>query len=322
MSRTDRPRVSVIVPCHNAAPWLPEALESAAAQTLAPDEIIVIDDASADGSAGLARTWGEAVSIPVIVEQVVAHNAASARNVGARRARGDWLAFLDADDRWYPHHLERAWALLREGTDEAFLARCDFMSAEGDMLPGDEEAPRSRGSGLTAHDYVRLVARHGWCFAHCTVLYAKRRFMEAGGYDPSQVRRHDIDLWLRLIADSTWSYDDRVHATHRVETPGGISRKVTEACWYSFRATLRNAPRLPYPETQSLVRWQAFKAINSAWTDGTRAERRRVTREAWPHLAPKWRLALAPLRPWPFVYRLLNLVRRRVLGIRFRKEPA
>jgi glycosyltransferase involved in cell wall biosynthesis len=314
-------QISVIIPCHNASLWVSEALDSVAEQTLSPAEIIVVDDASEDGTSEVVLDWAASSSLPVVLERVDKRNAAAARNVGARRARGDWLALLDADDRWYPDHLERARELLSDCEDAAFLARCDFMRPSGEMQPPADEAPRSTGCGLTAHDYVRLVAHKGWCFAHCTVLYERARFLETGGYDPAQVRRHDIDLWLRIIAESTWTYDARVHATHRVDTPGGISRKVTEACWYSFRAILRNREALPFEETGQLIRWQAFKAINSAWTDGTRAERRRVTREAWPHLPLRWKLALTPLRPWPAVYRGLNLLRRAVLGIKVANEP-
>ncbi len=87
-------KVSVIVPCLNAERFLHASLLSVAAQTLAPYEVIVIDDGSTDRSVDIVK------SLPMDVRLLRAHRrgGAGARNLGLRAARGDWLAFLDADD--------------------------------------------------------------------------------------------------------------------------------------------------------------------------------------------------------------------------------
>lgn len=97
------PTVSCIIPVYNGERFLAEGIESLLAQTRPPDEIIVVDDGSTDGSADVARSFGDRVRY---VHQENAGPAA-ARNRGIREATGDFISFLDADDLWEPTKLER-----------------------------------------------------------------------------------------------------------------------------------------------------------------------------------------------------------------------
>lgn len=104
------PLVSLIIPCHNAAPWLALALESALAQTWPRKEIIVVNDGSSDDSLLIARSF-EPRGVRVI-DQANA-GASAARNAGLRLATGDFIQFLDADDLLSPRKIELQLALLR-----------------------------------------------------------------------------------------------------------------------------------------------------------------------------------------------------------------
>jgi glycosyltransferase involved in cell wall biosynthesis len=98
--------VSVIVPARDAERFIAEALESICAQTVAPLEVIVVDDASSDRTPRIAALAGA---------KVIAHGSgrpAAARNAGIAAARGRLVAFLDADDRWRPTKLERQLSIL------------------------------------------------------------------------------------------------------------------------------------------------------------------------------------------------------------------
>ncbi len=101
--------VSVIIPVYNGAQFLAEAIESVRAQTIRPLEIIVVDDGSEDDSAAVARGFAGARCLRQPHE-----GAAAARNRGAADARGEFLAFLDADDLWTPDKLQRQMALMKE----------------------------------------------------------------------------------------------------------------------------------------------------------------------------------------------------------------
>ncbi len=96
------PYVSVVIPCYNAAPFLRETLDSALNQTHPPMEVIVVDDGSTDNSAAIAESYGS----PVRVIRQKNQGESVARNRGIDEAKGDWIAFLDADDIWMQDKLE------------------------------------------------------------------------------------------------------------------------------------------------------------------------------------------------------------------------
>jgi glycosyltransferase involved in cell wall biosynthesis len=105
-----RPVISVIVPAYNYGRFLRECLDSVFVQTFRDIEVIVIDDGSTDDTPGIL----ESVSEPRLKHFRIPNGGISgARNAGLRRAPGEFVAFLDADDRWRPHKLETELAMLR-----------------------------------------------------------------------------------------------------------------------------------------------------------------------------------------------------------------
>lgn len=116
--------VSVIVPCYNAEGYLPATLGSVLAQTYRELELIVVDDASTDGSAAVVERLS--LQDPRVRLLRMPRNAgapAAPRNLGTREARGEWIAYLDADDIWHPRKLELQLQALREHGGEMCSAR-------------------------------------------------------------------------------------------------------------------------------------------------------------------------------------------------------
>ena len=106
--------VSVIMPCHNGGKYLRLAVESVLAQTYAGWELLIIDDASTDGSVAVAEEYCSQDSrIQLIQTPASTGKPATPRNVGIKAATGRYIAFLDCDDMWLPQKLEHQLHLLR-----------------------------------------------------------------------------------------------------------------------------------------------------------------------------------------------------------------
>lgn len=126
--------ISVIIPVRNCEAFLGPALDSVLGQTLRPQEIVVVDDGSTDASAAVAEQF-EGVDVLRLTPQ----GQSVARNLGAKRASGDFLAFLDADDLWHPERLSKQLAVFESEpeTHIAFAHAVEFrdMNAFGTPIP-------------------------------------------------------------------------------------------------------------------------------------------------------------------------------------------
>jgi glycosyltransferase involved in cell wall biosynthesis len=232
-------RFSVIIPCRNAAAYIDEALASVRAQSLAPHEIIVVDDGSTDGS-------GERVAAhpDVVLRRTEGLGAPAARNTGIEAASGDYLAFLDADDRWLPEHLARAAALL-DGSHPAGLINHRIVIAHdsGQVLDHPSPVPALlRAHGLAPFiDFYRRY-RHFTGMSACIARTDRARLI--GGFDPAFPRRHDIEFWMRLIDGEDWLFDPEPTTLYQAGTPGSLSADVIKGTLLRLDAFSRHAPQL------------------------------------------------------------------------------
>src|SRR5512138_468588 len=225
------PKVSVIVPAYNAAASLPGALESVLGQSLRSIEVIVADDGSTDDTAAVAAAAADADPRVRLLRADRNRGAAAARNRAMAAARGEWLALLDADDRFLPDRLPRLVA-LGEARAADIVADNLRLVAPGGAVIGDALNPADRifVEGLTAASFVRrnhfLVP--GFKLGYLKPLF-RRRFVAACGILQSERLRvaEDYHFLLdcllagaRFVADPLPGYDYRL-------TPGSLSRRLT-----------------------------------------------------------------------------------------------
>ena len=178
--------VSAIIPCYNAAPYVAESVASALGQTRPPDELIVVDDGSDDDSAAIARRAGARV---VRLERNV--GGAAARNAGLRAARGDVVAWLDADDVWEDGHLESVVPLLERFPSAALaFSRVRLFGNRSGEWPA--LIPEQRPVMAFPEALRRVLPPHN------TVVVRRDLLLAEGGYDESMRIAIDYDLWLRL----------------------------------------------------------------------------------------------------------------------------
>ena len=299
---------SVVIPCHNAATSIEQTLLSVAAQTLAPHEIIVVDDDSTDDSR--ARIEASGVDVKLIEADV--HDSGMARNLGIARATGDWVALCDADDVWFAHHLEQAAQVLTGGEDVAYMANHCFLAA-GEEKPIPDSMRHNiehSGGGKTGAQWLdELVG--GFHFGHSSVIYRRDLLGSIGGFDETFQRQEDLDLWLRAINCGTWGYGARSAMAYRVDTPGSQTKSVIKSAYFNVRALLKNRAYFPVEAMQSLIARNARHALSLAFVDGTRADFGAAWRLTRSHISPRLRAFYRLVRPFRFLARGAIRLKRR-----------
>jgi glycosyltransferase involved in cell wall biosynthesis len=278
--------VSVVMPSYNAGPWISTALSSVAAQTRLPLEVVVVDDGSTDDT--VERIVASGVATKLLRTDRL--NAAGARNAGIDAAAGDWIAFLDADDWWLPEHLDLAVSQLTQAADCAYM--CHFETIRpGDGKLASVPCPVDRPlSGLTHDVFMAWLARKPY-FNHQGLVVRRDVLIEAGGYDTTQIRRHDFEMFMRVIHGRTWSFNPTVGSVYRSGRPGNLSGDRVDCAYFFLRALIKNEERYRGLAMVRLIHLAARNALGAA--------RRMGDAERYDRA---WRLARGRLRVHELLY--------------------
>ncbi|HKR65150.1 MAG TPA: glycosyltransferase family A protein [Thermoanaerobaculia bacterium] len=196
IKRLAKPRVTAILPVFNGRAFVREAVQSVIAQTLRPVELIVVDDGSTDGSLDALETLTN-VPFPIRILRQTNRGQSAARNLAAKQAEGEYLAFLDQDDRWYPQHLELLVAPLVDNM-AAGWSYSDF----DEMDHGGNVVTRSflRTSGLRhpKNTIFECISGDVMVIPSASVL-RRTAFEESGGFDETLSGYEDDDLFVRFF---------------------------------------------------------------------------------------------------------------------------
>ena len=204
--------ISVIIPAYNSGEFLTEAIQSALSQQYSNIEIIVVNDGSTDNTLDLALGFGERITL---VDQINS-GAASSRNNGAKVAKGEYLAFLDADDVWLPDKLALQIEKIRAGFPIVYSNRYNF----GEI--GDLPLIQTEIMELPEGNIWNLLLK-GNMITTSSVIIKKTIFDEFSGFDPALPPCEDWDLWLKCAEIYPVGCCLEPLVKYRMH-PGGISR--------------------------------------------------------------------------------------------------
>jgi GT2 family glycosyltransferase len=208
--------VSILIPCYNARPWIAEAIESALAQTWPEKEVIVVDDGSTDGSLDVIRSFGSAIRF----ETGPNRGGNVARNRLLELARGEWLQYLDADDRLLPEKIERQFGEFDPSTCDVALSPVIMLHFDGDQEPREEfrEIPEP-------HDlWVNLVRME--LPQTAGPLWRKSALCDVGKWKPDQPCCQELELYCRLLtAGKRFQYCPTAGVVYRLWSTQTVWRK-------------------------------------------------------------------------------------------------
>lgn len=201
----DRPEISVIIPAYNSADYTVETVESVLAQTYGDLEVIVVDDGSTDNTRQALGPYYDRI------EYVFKKNggACSARNLGIRRARGEFIACLDCDDLWLPDKLEHSLPVLEAESKMGFVfTPCYTINATGEVTG------EVRYTFDLDQAYLNLLMEN---FVPApTVIMRSSCLEQVGLFDESIFIPADWDMWLRLAHRFVVGYVDRPLSKYRL----------------------------------------------------------------------------------------------------------
>ncbi len=219
-------KFSVVIPLFNKARFVESALASVLAQTLAPLEVLVIDDGSTDDGAQRVERIGDP---RVRVVRQPNAGVSAARNRGIALARGDWVAFLDADDAWHPEFLSA-------------LARAHAACPEADMLGTRlHEVPEPTGrpfepwpvpeafceAELVDDLRLRWMKNRPLCSSSVAIRMARLRAMDQWFYE-GEAWGEDLDMWFRVADHAPVAIVNAPYCKVRSDLPGSLTQRMAK----------------------------------------------------------------------------------------------
>ena len=209
--------ISVIIPLYNKETGIATALRSVLAQTYQDFEIVVVDDGSTDGSVAIVESFDDP-RIRLIHQQNAGVSAA--RNRGIAEAKGEYIAFLDADDEWMPEFLGEIVALQREfpeckaqATNYSFCSNGVKSSTILRKLPFDGER------GVLSNYFEVASCSHPpvWTGAVCI---ERKLLQEIGGFPVGIKSGEDLLTWARIAVRTQWAYSRKAYPVFNIEGYG------------------------------------------------------------------------------------------------------
>jgi glycosyltransferase involved in cell wall biosynthesis len=213
------PMVSVVVPTYNCAQLLVQALRSVVRQSFENWEAIVVDNSSEDDTITVVASLQDPrVRLVSIRNDGI---IAASRNLGIREARGQYVAFLDADDLWLPHKLSDQVAALTAHPELSFVYSIARLFGDTSWLTNAcGIMPRLTNAALDRDSLI-----HANVICGSSVLASREVLLDVGGFAENRDLRmvEDYDLWLKLAATGKVGFIPRIHVLYRVHA-GGLSR--------------------------------------------------------------------------------------------------
>lgn len=209
MKMKGSPLISIVTPTYNRANFLPEAIESVLSQDYENYELLIIDDGSTDNSKDVIEKYMDSKKIRYLYQSNSGQSVA--RNRGIEEANGDFICFLDSDNRWLPGKLS--------ASVEAFE-----RNPEADIVYGDVVLINEQGHEFSRKNMKRYsgkITTHllkDNCVSMNTTMSKTNSIRAVGGFSGQVKVADDYDLWLRLSAEYTYKYIPKLMADYRVMT--------------------------------------------------------------------------------------------------------
>lgn len=262
-------RISVVIPTYNRAGYVRETVESILAQTLAPSEVIIVDDGSTDNTPDVCAQF----RAPVSYMRIKNAGPSAARNAGIGAAKGDWIALCDSDDVWEPQKLQLQMSAIAATKAGWCISEFRIIDPDGQPVrPGESGLARAfpvlkdTGVGPGRHfarwldarqvacDSSTVTVYHGDLFGMLflgnivlpsTAIMSRALIERAGPFDPAYRRAEDTEFFHRLSTYAPGAIVMAPLARYRVGHPSIMTEDATPFIEYTLRSIHAASQRRP-----------------------------------------------------------------------------
>ena len=270
---------SVVIPVYNRRELVGRAIRSVLAQRGADCEVIVVDDASSDGTPQRVREeFGDAVELVVLAEN---RGVSAARNRGIAAARGEWIALLDSDDEWLPQKLVR---------------QAEALRASGLWICHTDEIWIRNGQRVNPHKHHQKFGGDIFCqslplcvMSPSSIAIHRRVFADVGLFDECLPACEDYELWLRI----TCRYEVVYLAEKLIRKYGGHADQLSQAHYamdrfrvYALDKLLSAEPQLT-PARTAAVRAMLLRKARIVWRGAAKRDNAQLQQQMGAYLA-RW----------------------------------
>ncbi|SRR5690554_6500503 len=201
------PLVSIVIPTFNRADFIKEALDSVFAQTYPNFEVLVVDDGSTDDTRKVLDAYSQDPRLRYFYQENQGQSVA--RNYGISEAQGEFICFLDSDNRWLPNKLDISVRALTENPGVSVVY--------GDIITINEKGEQISTYNMRRHSGHIVAHLFGRNFVSMNTTMSRREcFSEMGAFDPEQRGAEDYELWLRFSVRYRFLYIPEFLAEYRV----------------------------------------------------------------------------------------------------------
>jgi glycosyltransferase involved in cell wall biosynthesis len=241
-------KVSIITPVYNSESYVSRAIHSVQSQSESDWEMVIVDDASTDGSVEAIKWFAENDARIKLLQLPVNSGAAVARNTAMECAQGRYIAFLDVDDFWLPAKLEKQLDFMK-ANDIAFSYTAYEKLSQDGLVVGNVNVPPRVGY----KDLLKV------CAIGClTAMYDAEKLGKV--YMPLIRKRQDLGLWLRILKQTPYAYGlDEVLAQYQLRSDS-ISANKLSAASYTWRL-YRDFEKLSTPVAAYYFSHYAFNGV-------------------------------------------------------------
>lgn len=283
---------SIIIPVYNGEKFIEKAIESVFNQTMSDWELIIVNDGSSDNTLSVLEKYKDNEKIQIISQEN--SGVSVARNTGVKNSKGDYIAFLDADDVWHKNHLDVMKTLAEKYPDAGLIGTFTRVELVNGDIISECEYFKDKKEEVYLDDFFKEYHKDksAKMFTVITTVVSKEAFLKSGGFPVGCKIGEDLELSLVIAAYYPVVLSPMATATYKKENSTATKTKSFDAEWGFFEKVEKiyideTIPSEKRENIKKVMEWFSMRRCRHYLIDGNRKAARMVHRRMDKNLVSK-----------------------------------